>query len=395
MKTLNKRLQTIAAKARLSLNRDVQIKMIRKYKTGIQPTASKMIKWFWIALIPSLLFAEENIILNMSRDPIYVDVQPQRVVIYPDKQEISANELDAPDNIFERFLDQVQPQRDTRYIILLLSPESASLQRKLREAIRQHGIEVGLEPWEPGKEINPSKMNQYYIPLVPAYGLRISPSEEIKFSYEYWSTRHGPCEVMVQSNTITFITNNVVVSREELDIPGNPFDRMLDQWELGDPLPNYFCKEPGGEGLYDLIMDRIIERGRKMNEWTLPGFPIEVPANDRSPVYLECISNQLFSVSADALPEVFDVSKLASFDSKSQYICFLVRPDSFDVFRKARTAAWEQHLGVSCELQEESGPLAIGTDGHLLFPERALPHNEDFEQAGPGYPPQGVGSPDP
>jgi hypothetical protein len=152
---------------------------------------------------------------------------------------------------------------------------------------------------------------------------------------------------MVQSNTITFVTNNVVLSREELDIPGNPFDRMLDQWELGDPLPNYFCKEPGGEGLYDLIMDRIIERGRKMNEWTLPGLPIEVPANDRSPVYLECISNQIFSVSADAPPEIFDVSKLASFDTKSQYICFLVRPDSFDVFRKARTAAWEQHLGVT------------------------------------------------
>ena len=354
-----------------------------------------MIKWFWIALIPSLLFAEGNIILSMSRDPIYVDVQPQRLVIYPEILEISANELDVPDNKFERFLDQVQLLRDTRFIILLLSPESASLQRELRGAIRQHGIEVGLEPWESGKEINPLKMNQYYIPLVPAYGLRISPSEEIKYGYEYWGTRHGPCEVMVQSNTITFVTNNVVVSREELDIPGNPFDRMLDQWESGGPLPNYFCKEPGGEGLYDLIMDRIIERGHKMNEWTLPGLPIEVPANGRSPFYIECRSNQLFTVSADAPPEAFDVSKLGSFDSESQYICFLVRPDSFDIFREARTAAWNQRLGVSCELQGESAPLAIGDDGHLLFPERTLQENEDFEQSVPGYPPQGVGSPEP
>ena len=352
-----------------------------------------MIKWLWLALIPSLVFAEGNIILSMSRDPIYVDVQPQRLVIWPDNQEISASELDAPDNKFARFLDQVQLQRDTRYIILLLSPYSVSLQRKLRGMIRKHEIELGLEPWEPGKEINPSKMNQYYIPLVPSYGLRISTSEEIKFGYAFWSTRGAPCEVMVQSNTVTFLTNNVVVSREELDIPDNPFDRMLDQWESGGPLPKYFCKEPGGEGLYDLIMDRIIERGRKMNEWTLPGLPIEVPANDRSPVYLECISNQLFSVSADAPPEAFDVSQLASFDSKSQYICFLVRPDSFEVFRKARTAAWDQHLGVSCELQDNTAPLAIGDDGHPLFTEKTSQHNEGFEQSVPGYPPQGVGSP--
>jgi hypothetical protein len=120
----------------------------------------------------------------------------------------------------------------------------------------------------------------------------------------------------------------------------------------------------------------------------LTGLPIEVPANGRTAVYLECRSNQLFAISPDAPPEAFDIAQLSSFDSKSQYICFLVRPDSFDIFRKARSAAWEQHLGVSCELQDETGPFVIGTDGHLLFPERNLKQDEDFEQAGPPYAPQ-------
>ena len=357
--------------------------------------AFQMKKWLWLALIPSLLFAEENIILSMSRDPIYVDVQPQNLVICPENLKISASELDAPDNKFDQFLDDLQLHRDTRYIILLLSPGSASLQRKLRRMIRKHDIELGLEPWESGKEINPSKMDQYYIPLVPSYGLRIAPSEEIKFGYAFWSTRGVPCEVIVESNSITFCTNNIVVSRDELDIPGNQFERMLDELELGKPTPSNFCKEPGGEDLYNLIMDRIIERGRKVNKWTLPGLPIEVPANGRAAVYLECRSNQLFAISPNAPPEAFDITQFSAFDSKSHFFCFLVRPDSFDIFRKARTAAWNQRLGVYCELQDKSGPLAIGTDGQLLFPERNLKNDEDFEQPVPGYPPQGVGSPEP
>lgn len=331
-----------------------------------------MKKWLWLALIPSLVFAQKNIILSMGKDPVYVDVQSRQLIIYPDRQKISATELETPGNRFERLLDALHETRNTRYVILLLAPDSASLQRQLRAALRRHEIEVGLEPWKPGTEIIPAEMNQYYIPLMPAYGLRIAPPEEVKFGYE-WLARNGHCEVVVHSNVVVFLTNNVVVSRADLQIPGNAFDRMLDQWDAGEPFPRYFCKEPGGEDLYDLIMDRIIERGSKKNGWTLPGLPIEVPANGRTPFYLECRSNQLFTVSADASPEVFDITQLASFDSKSQFICFLVRPDSFEIFRKARTAAWEQYLGVSCELQDESGPLTIGLDGHLLFPERTAP----------------------
>ncbi len=117
------------------------------------------------------------------------------------------------------------------------------------------------------------------------------------------------------------------------------------------------------------MMDKIYDHGTRKGDWTAAGTAIEVPANGRAPVYLECRGNQLFAIAADASAQEFEISNLKSFDPTTQFVCLLVRPDSFDIFRKVRKAAWEHGLDVSCELQDESGPLAIGPEGTPLFPQ--------------------------
>lgn len=323
--------------------------------------------WLLLLLLPSLTFAERPSSINNRKDPIWVEVQSQQLVIYPEAKSIAAYELDAPDNDFEDFLGQVEQVSQTRYIILLLSPDSASLQRRLRALIHQHGIDLGLEPRSPGTKIDPIKMYKYYIPLMPERFLSRSTPWENRVWHE-WQAQRGDCEVVVYSNSVVFLTNNFVLSREELQTPGNYFDQMLDRWKAGDYFPDIFCKEPGSEDLYGLIMDKIYICGAKMNEWTMAGTAIEVPPNGRTPVYLECRSNQLFAISADAPAQEFEISNLQSLEPATQFICFLVRPDSFDVFRKARKEAWEQGLDISCELQDASGPFAIGIEGKPPFP---------------------------
>ena len=90
---------------------------------------------------------------NMRQDPIYVDVEPDKIIIYPEKKEIAARDLMFEGNEFEKFLDDVEQVKSVRYIVLLLRPGSAVFQRKLRQAIRDRGIDVGFEPWEAGREI--------------------------------------------------------------------------------------------------------------------------------------------------------------------------------------------------------------------------------------------------
>ena len=60
-------------------------------------------------------------------------------------------------------------------------------------------------------------------------------------------------------------------------------------------------------------------------------------------------------------------SRLAAIDPETQFICFLVRPDSYRIFQRARNLAWIKNLNVACELQDEKNPIMIGPGGERMF----------------------------
>ena len=60
-------------------------------------------------------------------------------------------------------------------------------------------------------------------------------------------------------------------------------------------------------------------------------------------------------------------SRLAAIDPDTQFICFLVRPDSYRIFQRARNLAWIKNLNVACELQDEKNPIMIGPGGERMF----------------------------
>ena len=60
-------------------------------------------------------------------------------------------------------------------------------------------------------------------------------------------------------------------------------------------------------------------------------------------------------------------SRLANIDPATQFICFLVRPDSYRVFQRARNMAWIRNINVACELQDEKNPIMIGPGGERMF----------------------------
>ena len=60
-------------------------------------------------------------------------------------------------------------------------------------------------------------------------------------------------------------------------------------------------------------------------------------------------------------------SRLANIDPTTQFVCFLVRPDSYKVFQRARNMAWIRNINVACELQDEKNPIMIGPGGERMF----------------------------
>ena len=106
-----------------------------------------------LLLLPALACAAGP--LFFRQDPVFIDVESDHIVLYPEKTEIAATGIDAPDGEFEQFLKQFDAQRDTRSIVLLLRPGSAVFQRQLRKQIRAHDIDVGFEPIDARQALSP------------------------------------------------------------------------------------------------------------------------------------------------------------------------------------------------------------------------------------------------
>ena len=321
-----------------------------------------------LLLLPSLACAQQRpASMEMRKNPVYVDVQPHQLVIYPEKRKLSDFEIETPTNEFERLLEQMEQVQSSRYVGLILRPGSVVLQRSLRHMIQAHNLQIGFEPMETETSVLDGSNSLQNPKFIPSSGVEVMDLETVTSIFDN-QTNHTPCDIEVGTNSITILANHMVVARDELNLPDNAFVQHLGRIST---FPKVFCRQPGSDETYARLMKCIYDWGIKPHGWwiTAVARPIEVPANGRAPFYLECRGDNLFSVSADAPAAEFDISNLKSLDPATQYICLLVRPDSFAVFRQARKAAWELGLDVSCELQDESAPLAIGSEGKPLFPQ--------------------------
>lgn len=95
---------------------------------------------------------------NMSKNPVYVEVRGHELIIYPDYTRVKDTELRIPGNPWEKFIERIATVRETRYIVLLLRPDSALFQRQLRRVIKDHQIEVGFEPWDTNRRVSVAGM---------------------------------------------------------------------------------------------------------------------------------------------------------------------------------------------------------------------------------------------
>ena len=231
--------------------------------------------------------------------------------------------------------------------------------------------------------------------------------------------------VDVRPDKAILITDNKEIADSELSISGNEFEKFIQDLErVRNIRYPVLLLRPGSERLQHTLLKLIrkydvdigiepweserpfsreelvknsemaigIETDSSSNPEhesmlqldTLPlPTPLEAKTEGKAPVYFECRNNRLFSISmersADAEGYTFDCpgeetdekwfgSQLAKLDPEAQYIYFYVRPDSFDVFRKARQLTWYKNLDSRCELVDEAGPLPVASGVNLPTP---------------------------
>ena len=90
---------------------------------------------------------------NKYKDPVYVDVFSDQIVLYPEQKIVPVVDLERSGNAFERLLNAVAAKKDERYIVLLARPRSARVLRRLRTAIHDREVDLGFELYEEGRSV--------------------------------------------------------------------------------------------------------------------------------------------------------------------------------------------------------------------------------------------------
>lgn len=59
--------------------------------------------------------------------------------------------------------------------------------------------------------------------------------------------------------------------------------------------------------------------------------------------------------------------QLAKHDPEHEFICFFVRPNSFEAFQRARAVAWLKGFSIACELLQAREPVKLGVGGSRVL----------------------------
>lgn len=328
-----------------------------------------MKKWLWLALIPSLLFADppapqvpqpgsplalttneipveievraDAITLladkisekpdfspiipprfkNMRQTPIYVGVEANQLTIYPEKTVVTAHDLLVEGNAFESLLNAVEKVKDTQYVVLLLRPGSAVFQRRLRQSIRDRGINVGFEPWDAGPELVSTPQEETGTDKSPVY---FECRNQQLFSISLHRLRQACNEK----------------TEEIIEQVGGDETKFL---------------KSAATTTFELDGQRVDFTYALMGRYVL------IPVKDAEGYSFENVLSET--------DDMWFGSQLAELAPEKQFLCLFVRPDSFETFRQARALAWMKKLTVTCELLDENEPIRLGPGGGRIYPQ--------------------------
>jgi len=83
---------------------------------------------------------------NIDKEPTYIDVHRDHLVIYPGKKTVTRRQLEKDGNAFERKIKALSKQRAERYVVFMVRPYAAKLARTLRKkVIEEDLLDVGTE----------------------------------------------------------------------------------------------------------------------------------------------------------------------------------------------------------------------------------------------------------
>lgn len=278
-----------------------------------------MNKWLWLALVPSLLFADSSAPegirpasitpLTTNEIPVEIEVRAGSITLLASNTLITCDELQVMDNPFNQLWVSFISNRVCPNIQFHTEAGGEDLEKQLRGKFEAVRVILGC----------PHRFSRLFEVLEEARLLEQDPDPSTFIPPQFTNLRQNPIYIDVEANQLTLVEEKNLITEQDLMAEGNEFERFLDRVELHkDTHYIVLLLRPGSavfqRRLRQIIRDRDItvefepwEAGRKMmtNAITvLVTTPKAMTGDDKRPAFFECRNQQLFSISLERLQQV-------------------------------------------------------------------------------------------
>jgi len=294
----------------------------------------------------------ELAVKDKAKEPFYIDCHHDGVTLYPGATNITWEALQLPDNAVEKLLNQIQANQQTQYVVVMARPDSVKVFRQVRKMVGTHQIDVGYD-------------------VVTA---------DFKVDWDVASHAAGQAQVMQTVSPPAAI----LTTASGRQLPSQP--PMV---HIGTPpgLPVFFeCRNEqvfyvDKVELDEKVTQMLSSLSPKLKSGGPQGFVNFINSNEVGNAYYKVLPSYLLAMvmalepkpgvrgdDKDALLDPngkFQIA-LQKLNCQHQYLTFLVREDSFSIFRQAKEIAEKIGFQVSWELLEKAEPIKFGTGGSVV-----------------------------
>ena len=274
-----------------------------------------------------------HVMFDKAKEPFYVDCQSNSVTLYPGSTNVTWAALQRPDNAVDKLLDQIQTNHQTQYIIVMARPDSVKVFRQVRKMAAERTVDVGYDVVDADFQMNEGGQTRdaHFAPSPMAHIARApSGSEKQPMFFECRNEQVFYVDKVGLEEKVAKVLSTLTPGMKSGDPSG--IVKAISTNEIGN---EYYKISPS----YLLAMIMALEPKPGVHGDNHDALP------DSNGNYQRC---------------------LRKLDSTISYLVFLVRDDSFNVFRHAREIAEKIGFDVSWELLDKDEPIKFGTGGQVV-----------------------------
>ena len=306
---------------------------------------------------PPDLSADRKYAINDSfKVPSYLDCWSNSVTLYPGAIKVNWESIQEPGNPVEKFLDQIQFSNKTQYVVVMARPDSVTVFRQVRKMIAERAIDAGYDPVDAGFQVS-------------------------------WKAGTGQNQGALFTPPPVARQSSATTAGQPLLYSPPPMAHIVKAPNGSEKQPMFFeCRNNqvfyvDKTGLDEKLAKVLSSLTSSIKSGDPNGFVKAINANEIGNEYYKVSPSYLLAMimalepkpgvrgdNQDALPDSNSNFQkwLQKVNFNNSYLVFLVRDDSFNVFRHAREIAEKIGFDVGWELLDREEPIKFGTGGQVV-----------------------------